>query len=71
MLGEAGLELLLLFGRCVILLLFDLVVGLCSLLVSPYVNLALWSQETQHLVVRGWQCLHHVDLGASQIGVEG
>ena len=51
MLGEADLNMSFLFGRCGIFLLFDLVAGFCCCLVSPYVNIALWSQETQHLVV--------------------
>ena len=62
MLGEAGLELSLLFGQCAIFLSFDLVTCLCCLLVSPDVNMALWSQETQHLVFEiaslmySWRC---------------
>ena len=71
MLGEVSLEMSLLFGRCVIFLLFDLATSLCCLLVSPYVIMALWSQEAQHLVVQEWHCLHHVDPGAPQNGVEG
>ena len=46
MLGKASLKLLFLFGLLVLFLLFDLVACLGGLLVSLYVNLALWSQET-------------------------
>ena len=53
MLDEAGLELSLLFGPHIFLL-FDLIIGFGCFLVSSYVNLAQWSLETQHLVVRGW-----------------
>ena len=70
MLDEVGLEFLLLFGLRVILFLFDLITSICSLLVSLYANLALWSQETQHSVVQAWQCLHRVDLGLSLNGVK-
>ena len=70
MLEQAGLELSLLFGRHIIFLLFYLIVGFDCFLVSSYVNLAQWSLETQHFVVRGWQRFHCVNLGSFQNGVE-
>ena len=33
--------------------------------------MAQWSQETQYLVVGGWQRFHGMNSSASQIGVEG
>ena len=40
MLGEEGLEMSFLFGRHVIFMLFDLIIGFGCFLVSSYVNLA-------------------------------
>ena len=54
MLDEAGLELSLLFVWHVMFLLFDIITGFGFFLVSSYVNLAEWSLETLHFVVRGW-----------------
>ena len=65
MLRQAGPNLSLLFGRHVILMLFNLVVGFGGFMVSSYVNLAQRSLETQYFMVRGWQRFHYVNQGFS------